>query len=100
MLGSEHWGPAASTGLVVSPCASGAFPARCHQTPVLPLRAGPSLGLSLSPGFVFFPGPAARPRSLPQPGLPLPRPINLLCLVQSPDVSSQFSVLPCSGLPR
>lgn len=60
---------------------------------------GPRWGYRSLPAL-FFPGPAARPCLLPQPGLPLPRPINLLCLAQSPDVSSQFSILPCSGLPR
>ena len=45
---------------------------------------------------LVFPWSRSEPLTLPQPGLPLPGLINLLCLMQSPDVSSQFSVLHCS----
>lgn len=74
MLGSEHWGPAASTGLAVSPRASGAFPARCHQAPVLPLRAAACRVLAgvIAPSrLCFFPWSRSE-ASLAAPAWPSP----------------------------
>lgn len=85
---------------MVSPRATGVLPAQWDETlssisPTLCCYSACSMGLSLPPGL-FFPGHAASLLTLPQPGLPLSGPINLLCLMQSPDVSSQFSFLHCS----